>query len=79
MYPRRLWEMTTNALLPDGSLHLTADDITTDPLQVLRCDPKVYRCAPVLNIVLHILAASIASSKYYLWKHMQVRIGKIFS
>ncbi|XP_021962074.1 integrator complex subunit 2 isoform X2 [Folsomia candida] len=71
VYPRHLWEITSNALLTDGSLHLTADELTVDPLQVLRCDTRVFRCAPILDILLHILAASLAASRYFLWKHLQ--------
>lgn len=74
VYPRHLWEITSNALLTDGSLHLTADELTVDPLQVLRCDSRVFRCAPILDILLHILAASLAASRYFLWKHLQVMI-----
>lgn len=64
--------MTSNALMPSGSLYLTADEFTVDPLQILRCDVRVFRCAPILDILLHILAASLAASKYFLWKHLQV-------
>lgn len=72
VYPRHLWEMTSNALLTDDSLRLTADELTLDPLQILRCDPQVFRCPPVLNILLHILAATLAASKYFLTKHLTV-------
>ncbi|CAL8102119.1 unnamed protein product [Orchesella dallaii] len=75
VYPRHLWEITSNALLPDGSLNLTADELTMDPLQILRCDPQVYRCPPVLNILLHILAATLASSKYFLTKHLMENLS----
>lgn len=74
VYPRHLWEMTSNALLPDGSLNLTADELTLDPLQILRCDPQVFRCPPVLNILLHILSATLAASKYFLTKHAMVNL-----
>jgi len=72
VYPRHLWEMTSNALLPTGSVQLNVDELTVDPLQILRCDPKVLRCAPIMSILLHILAASLAASKYYLGKHVIV-------
>lgn len=72
VYPRHLWEMTSNALLPDRSLNLTADELTIDPLQILRCDPKVFRCPAVLHILLHILAATLAASKYFLTRHLMV-------
>lgn len=45
--PRCLWVMTINALrhektvLPD--LVLTQENVVLDPLQVLRCDDRVFR------------------------------------
>jgi hypothetical protein len=72
IFPRHLWEMTSNALLPYGSAHLNVDELTLDPLQILRCDSKVFRCAPIMSILLHILAASLAASRYYLGKHVIV-------
>lgn len=45
--PRCLWVMTINALLPDCSVlptpALTQENVVLDPLQVLRCDPRVFR------------------------------------
>lgn len=41
-----------------------------DPMQVLRCDERVYRCPDVLAIVLRILQASLAASKTQLARHI---------
>ena len=38
---------------------ITQDDLIIDPLQVLRCDRRVFSCAPILEIVLYILKACI--------------------
>ncbi|KAL1132582.1 hypothetical protein AAG570_010534 [Ranatra chinensis] len=71
--PRCLWVMTTNALLMDSSLTprvpLTQEDVVQDPLQVLRCDTRVYRCAPVLSILLRVLQSCLAASQSQLARH----------
>nr|XP_006823115.1 PREDICTED: integrator complex subunit 2-like [Saccoglossus kowalevskii] len=46
-------------------------DITVDPLIVLRCDPRIFRCPPILDIVLKILTSYLAASKAYLINHLQ--------
>lgn len=72
--PRRLWIMSINALMPDDGLlkmHiLTQENILFDPLQVLRCDARVFRCPDALAIVLRILQASLAASKSQLSRHI---------
>lgn len=72
--PRRLWIMTINALMPDDGLlksHLlTQENVLFDPLQVLRCDERVFRCPDALAIVLRILQASLAASKTQLSRHI---------
>lgn len=37
----------------------------------MRCDEKVFRCAPVYAIVLRVLRASLASSRSQLNQHLQ--------
>lgn len=72
--PRRLWTMSINALMPDDNvlkLHLTTQDPSLyDPLQILRCDERVFRCPDALAIVLRILQASLAASKSQLARHI---------
>ena len=72
--PRRLWIMSINSLMPDdGSLKtniLTQENVLFDPLQVLRCDERVFRCPDALAIVLRILQASLAASKTQLSRHI---------
>lgn len=54
--PRCLWVLSINALLIENSLvknvFLTQENIVLDPLQVLRCDTRVFRCAPILSVIL---------------------------
>nr|CAG4643722.1 EOG090X0154 [Lepidurus arcticus] len=78
--PRNLWVMTVNALRPNCFNNfkvvphlLSQEDILVDPLHVLRCDTNVFRCAPVLHIVLHMLKALMAASRAYLARHLLER------
>ncbi|KAK9504230.1 hypothetical protein O3M35_010608 [Rhynocoris fuscipes] len=72
--PRCLWVMTINALLPDISRlpapALTQENIVLDPLQVLRCDPRVFRCAPLLSVLLRVLQSCLAASQSQLSRHL---------
>ncbi|XP_060533050.1 integrator complex subunit 2-like isoform X2 [Cylas formicarius] len=68
--PRRLWILTVKNLVNDFSV-LTRIDVAEDPLQVMRCDEKVFRCAPIYAIVLRVLRASLASSRSQLTQHHQ--------
>lgn len=74
VFPRKLWEMTVNALrCPQNSAvamrKLTLDDIVLDPLHVLRCDYRIFRCPPVMEIILHMLQAFLAASRIHLIRH----------
>lgn len=40
-------------------------------LQIMRCDDRVFRCAPIYAIVLRVLRASLASSRSQLTQHLQ--------
>ncbi|CAD6208131.1 GSCOCG00010391001-RA-CDS [Cotesia congregata] len=75
--PRFLWVMSINALLMEiptvQNVRLTQENIVLDPLQVLRCDARVFRCAPVLSVILRILQATLAASRSQLSRHMQDR------
>lgn len=51
---------------------LNQSDIITDPLTVLRCDERVFRSPPLLDITLHILNACLHASKAMLAKHIRV-------
>lgn len=37
----------------------------------MRCDERVFRCAPIYTIVLRVLRASLASSRSQLMQHLQ--------
>lgn len=37
----------------------------------MRCDERVFRCAPIYAIVLRVLRASLASSRSQLYQHIQ--------
>ncbi|KAM8899406.1 integrator complex subunit 2 isoform 1-T1 [Spinachia spinachia] len=73
--PRRLWVMTVNALQPSAKLlgqqQYTQNDLMVDPLIVLRCDQQVYRCPPLMDIVLHMLNGYLLASKAYLHCHLK--------
>lgn len=85
--PRRLWSLSINALMPDDNvlkMHLTTEHSLYDPLQILRCDERVFRCPDALAIVLRILQASLAASKSQLARHildkpLQDKVGLIQS
>ncbi|KAK5638910.1 hypothetical protein RI129_013205 [Pyrocoelia pectoralis] len=68
--PRRLWVLTVKNIV--WSLHgFARSDLADDPLQVMRCDERVFRCAPIYAIVLRVLRASLASSRSQLFQHLQ--------
>ncbi|KAK0139693.1 Integrator complex subunit 2 [Merluccius polli] len=73
--PRRLWVMTVNALQPPAKLlrrqTYTQNDLMVDPLVVLRCDHRVYRCPPLIDIVLHMLNGYLLASKAFLHCHLK--------
>ena len=77
MFPRQLWTKTVNALthVGDGPVshfhkRLTQEDLILDPLTALRCDRRVLRCGPLLDIVVYILKASLAASRTQLAQHI---------
>lgn len=72
--PRHLWVMTINALMPSDAITrhaiLKQENIMIEPLQILRCDERVFRCPDALAIILRILQASLAASKIQLSRHI---------
>lgn len=72
--PRHLWVMTINSLMPSDAITkhavLKQENITIEPLQILRCDERVFRCPDALAIILRILQASLAASKIQLSRHI---------
>ncbi|KAK6641527.1 hypothetical protein RUM44_013239 [Polyplax serrata] len=70
--PRSLWVMTINALLPveNRAISLTQENIAIDPLQVLRCDQRIFRCSSGLAIILRVLQTSLAASRCQLARHI---------
>ncbi|XP_035780824.1 LOW QUALITY PROTEIN: integrator complex subunit 2-like [Anopheles albimanus] len=74
IFPRRLWVMSINALMPEDNVTknftLTQENILLDPLQVLRCDVRVFRCSSALTIVLRILQAVLAASSSQQARHL---------
>ncbi|KAK6190857.1 hypothetical protein SNE40_002632 [Patella caerulea] len=49
----------------------TEHDVIVDPLVVLRCDERVFRCPPLLEIVLRTLDAYTHACRTYLSNHIQ--------
>nr|CAG4643017.1 EOG090X0154 [Ilyocryptus agilis] len=75
--PRQLWVMTVNAIRLELSISedcpppaLTQDHLVFDPLHVLRCDPRVFRCPPAMQIVLYMLKAWLGASRTHLSRHL---------
>ncbi|NWT62830.1 INT2 protein, partial [Erythrocercus mccallii] len=73
--PRRLWVMTVNALQPSAKIvrqqKYTQNDLMIDPLIVLRCDQRVHRSPPLMDIILHMLNGYLLASKAYLNAHLK--------
>ncbi|XP_063311286.1 integrator complex subunit 2 isoform X1 [Pelobates fuscus] len=73
--PRRLWVMTVNALQPPLKLvrqhKYTQNDLMIDPLIVLRCDARIQRCPPLIDITLHMLNGYLLASKAYLNSYLK--------
>ncbi|CAL1529921.1 unnamed protein product [Lymnaea stagnalis] len=74
--PRKLRLDTVNALQPtrksafQSSSQFTEQDLVIDPLVVLRCDDRVFRCAPILEILLRILSAYTQACRVFLNSHV---------
>ncbi len=66
--------MTINALMPDDTVTkhvvLRQENIMIEPLQILRCDERIFRCPEAFSIILKILQASLAASKIQLSRHI---------
>merc|ERR1719232_1763048 len=79
VFPRKLWTLTINHVNRVVNGHVTVrtmkkithDDLIIDPLQILRCDRRVFECAPLLEILLYILKACLAASRTMLTQHLQ--------
>lgn len=67
--PRHLWLLTIKSLVAKNPSF--PQDVASDPLQILRCDERVFRCAPLLTIVLRVLRASLAASRSQFVQHLQ--------
>ena len=67
VYPRHLWLMTVNSL--SQSPRISLEELAIDPLSVLRCDSRVFRTGPILQLLLYMLKASLAASRTRLGKY----------
>lgn len=85
VFPRKLWVMTVNSLkrpqdvkqaIDVKSVEYSWNELALDPLIVLRCDSRVYRCVETLNIVLHILSAFLAASRRCLQDQINEQPGR---
>ena len=61
VYPRQLWLATVNSL--NQTPAITAEELAIDPLSVLRCDSRVFRSGPILDVLLYMLKACLAASR----------------
>jgi len=74
VYPRKLWLLTVNNLNPKEGIvacDLNQEELSLDPLSVLRCDPAVFKSGSILSIVLYMLKACLAASRTKLNQHIQ--------
>ncbi|XP_073258081.1 integrator complex subunit 2-like [Porites lutea] len=76
--PRKLWLATVNTLCPAETPvpHLspqlyTDEDIMKDPLTVLRCDRRVFRCPPLFDLLVRVLMGYLAGSRALLSQYLQ--------
>merc|ERR1719232_1183690 len=53
--------MTVNSLTESPAI--TAEELALDPLSVLRCDSRVFRAGPILQLMLYMLKACLAASR----------------
>ena len=61
VYPRQLWLATVNSL--NQTPAISAEELAIDPLSVLRCDSRVFRSGPILDVLLYMLKACLAASR----------------
>ncbi|XP_048582667.1 integrator complex subunit 2 isoform X2 [Nematostella vectensis] len=71
--PRKLWLATVNVLCHEGPQPYTDEDLARDPLTVLRCDRRVFRCPPMFDIVVRVLLAYLAASRTMLSQHLHTQ------
>lgn len=76
--PRKLWLATVNTLCPAETPvpHIrpqlyTDEDIMKDPLTVLRCDRRVFRCPPLFDLLVRVLMGYLAGSRALLSQYLQ--------
>lgn len=60
--PRHLWVLSIKSLITKQT-PVFPHDVSADPLQILRCDDRVFRCAPLLTIVLSVKGKSCGFEK----------------
>ncbi|ESO06329.1 hypothetical protein HELRODRAFT_160493 [Helobdella robusta] len=53
-----------------GTSYYKEEDLVTDPLIVLRCDTRVFRCPPLMEVLLLILNCFLHMSKTFLSNHI---------
>merc|ERR1719295_1585565 len=73
VFPRKLWALTANHLNHVSGIRkmIMQDDLVIDPLTVLRCDKRVFQCAPILEVVLYMVRGCLAASRTQLTRHIQ--------
>ncbi|XP_028396376.1 integrator complex subunit 2-like [Dendronephthya gigantea] len=72
MIPRRLWLLTVNKLCDQTteSTPYLDDELIKDPLTALRCDQKIFRCAPIFTVITRVLMGYLAASRAMLNQHI---------
>lgn len=90
IFPDNLWIASINSLRPTESLtpsvsqiglkevnrQLVWNDVVVDPLHVLRCDQRVFRCPELMEMTLHMLSAFLAASRTMFNSHLMEKVSK---
>ncbi|KAL5960543.1 Integrator complex subunit 2 [Taenia solium] len=77
LMPRRLEVLTVKALSSKSEtlLRLTHRDLLKDPVEniVMGVDPRVYRCPPVLTLLIRIIDCNLRASRVFWWHRVVSR------
>ena len=72
VFPDEFRVMTVNAIALNKFTFrpMTWKDIVADPLQILRCDQRVFTCPEFMEILLHMLQAFLIASRTFFVHHL---------
>lgn len=72
IFPRKLYTVTIGNLLLEKSSQqiLKHDEVCFDPLIALRVNPKVFRCPPLMQLILRIISSYLFASRIELQRQI---------